>query len=262
MTSFEMWKSEFHRRLIENNPPPKKSRKVKTQTTQPKETTTYNPNAELPTWYVKTVVKERQIKSEVKKLQKKYEYKKYLGLTVQEMNSMNKKQLQKAVQALYNEYKIRHKALVENNLQRFEYKNKRKTYDYSKEVNPKSNNINDLRHMYRELKRYIQAPTTVEGATILKNKFAEKLGISPDQLTDSILDKYSSLVNKLNELHLLNTFYQSDSLDEDFSRFINEDPNMSVDDMLINILNKLNMLSMEQKEYYDNLEKEGKWKWV
>ena len=53
MTEFQMWKSQFHKRLIENNPPTKKPTKVTTPqvktttqvtTTQPKIKTTSKTN--------------------------------------------------------------------------------------------------------------------------------------------------------------------------------------------------------------------------
>lgn len=241
MTEFQIWKSQFHKRLIQNNPPPKTTTKVKTQpkttsaTTQPQVTITSKTN---------------YISKANKSLKRKPNYYKYRALDWNTINKMNTVELQAIVKGLSVGVNARLRTIRANNLKDYSVW----YHKFGGKVTP-SNDRNELMRQYKDMNKFLNSRlSNVAGITEEKKRVAGLLGIDVTKLTTDVYQLLADAQGKMRELHLFGFTYDSEQFFDDVGTLIESAKDLTDDDIVLEIRNKLNNLTDTELVQYKDRE--------
>lgn len=241
MNSFEIWKSEFHKRLIENNPPPKKSRKVKTQTTQPKTETTSTTTQPQVTTTSATKTKSRK---------RKPNYYKYRALDWDTINKMTTEELYTVVKGLSVGVNARLRTIKTYNLVDYSFW----YHKFGGKVTP-SKNRKELMSQYKYMNKFLNSRlSTVEGIRNEKKRVAKLLGINVTKLTPDVYQLLSDTQGKMRELHLFGFTYDSEQFFDDVGTLLETAKDLTDDDIVLEIRHRLNKLTDDEIVQYKDRE--------
>ena len=242
MTEFQMWKSQFHKRLIENNPPTKKPTKVKTQTTTTStiKSTIKSTTPQVTTNYI----------SKANKSIKKPKYTKYRALDWNTINKMTNEQLYSVVKGLSVGANARLRTIKTNKLDKYSVW----YHKFDGKITP-SNDRNMLLKQYKEMNKFLNSRlSTVEGIRTEKKRVAGLLGIDVTKLTTDVYQLLSDAQGKMRELHLFGFTYDSEQFFDDVGTLIESAKDLTDDDIVLEIRNKLNNLTDTELVQYKDRE--------
>lgn len=243
MTSFQMWKSQFHKRLIQNNPPPKTTTKVKTQ---PKTTSTTTST----TQQVTTTSKTNYISKANKSLKRKPNYYKYRALDWNTINKMSTVELQAVVKGLSVGVNARLRTIKSNNLKDYSVW----YHKFDGKVTP-SNDRKELMRQYKDMNKFLNSRlSNVAGITAEKKRVANLLGIDVRNLTTDVYQLLADAQGKMRELHLFGFTYDSEQFFDDVGTLLETAKDLTVDDIVLEIRHKLNQLTDDEIVQYKDRE--------
>ena len=243
MTEFQIWKSQFHKRLIQNNPPTKKPTKVTTpQVTTPQVKTITPPTP-------KTTPKTNYI-SKANKSIKKPKYTKYRALDWNTINKMTNEQLYSVVKGLSVGANARLRTIKTNKLDKYSVW----YHKFGGKITP-SNDRNMLLKQYKEMNKFLNSRlSTVEGIRNEKKRVAKLLGIDVTNLSTDVYQLLSDTQGKMRELHLFGFTYDSEQFFDDVGTLLETAKDLTDDDIVLEIRNKLNNLTDTELVQYKDRE--------
>lgn len=217
MTEYQRWKQQYNKQLIAKYTKP---------VTQPKPI----PNPQS------------QSTPRPKPKSKIPQYKQILNKTVNQVNKMNKQQLQESVKILARQANTRLTKLGKAGYTS-------DWYNTLQTVKP-SDNYSQLRKQYSKLSQFLQSDmSTVSGVKKHTIKVAQVLGVDTKYLTDDNFKKIASIQSKLIELQHLGSLpadLDSDQIMQDIGDYITSD--MTVDSIVEHIEQLVEQRYLEEQE--------------